>query len=236
MKLRHYLANIFVTASLCVLLSAPSVQASAIYQTVITAVSATFSDGITIANNKYLKMRNSSGTAVDVLAISSGNNTVLNANSGNEIQLRNAGTQIAGFSGAGDLSFQDSGTAPAATIYTNTSDADDDGQITINGGGSVTGTSSRGAYVVLQGNEASGGGDLSLNSGNSSGSTVQVSANAGTGYIDLNTGGGVNAVRIQDDGDIEMQVTGKGIILRSPDGSDPYCVVDNSDVFTCTGL
>lgn len=179
MKLRHYLANIFVTASLCVLLSVPSVQASAIYRGAVQAISVTILAG-------------------------------------------------------GAILFDDASAGATYQIRTATVDSDNDATLCVLSGD--TASSSRGAYMCAQGNEASGGGDLSLNSGNSSGSTVQVSANAGTGYIDLNTGGGVNAVRIQDDGDIEMQVTGKGIILRSPDGSDSYCVVDNSDVFTCTGL
>ena len=133
-----------------------------------------------------------------------------------------------------ELQWADQAAAATYTISPATSDADDDATVQLLGGGGAA--SSRGAYITAKGNEASGAGDLNLNSGNASGSNVIVTSNASNGDVEIRAGGGVNHTRFNDDGSIEMQVTGAGIILISPDGTDSLCTVDNSDNFSCTGL
>jgi hypothetical protein len=82
--------------------------------------------------------------------------------------------------------FGDGGTtaAQALVISGSQSDADDDGFITIAGGGGAA--VGRGSSVVVQGNEAFGAGDLTLNTGDSAGSSA---------FLNLGNASGAFAIR-----------------------------------------
>lgn len=70
--------------------------------------------------------------------------------------------------------FGDAGTTAVQglTMSASTSDSDDDSTFSLAGGGAVGPT--RGASVVLEGNEVSGGGDARVASGSASGSVVEI--------------------------------------------------------------
>lgn len=133
-----------------------------------------------------------------------------------------------------DLAWSDAAAAQTANIRMGTSDADDDARLCLTGGG-LCGNTARGAYIQLNGNEFSSGGDININSGAASGSDVAISANATNGTVTVTTNSVLGAV-FESDGDFALQVISAGIVLRSPDGSFSKCTIDNSDVLSCTGI
>jgi hypothetical protein len=86
-------------------------------------------------------------------------------------------------------------TASSTQIKSNTADGSDSHRLFITAGGGTSTT--RGALIDLKGNEASGGGDISLQAGNSGGSTVSIGiAGSGAIIVDTITSGGGSGGRV----------------------------------------
>ena len=107
----------------------------------------------------------------------------ISANSSYTIQADNDAQRKLVFDATSDtaltLQYGDGGTtaAQSLTISASTSNADDDGQVSIAGGGGAP--TPRGAYVTASGNESSGNGNATVGSGDASGADVLLAAKDG---------------------------------------------------------
>lgn len=74
------------------------------------------------------------------------------------------------------ISFGDAGVTATQSLLlsSSTPDADDDSTVNITGGGDFNASGTRGAYVQLKGNEASGAGDITIAAGAAAGSDITI--------------------------------------------------------------
>lgn len=178
---------------------------------------ATFQAG-TYANNTYLVCDNQADTAtINVLKCDTADDTVLNSSASDDIvlQLEDDASRRILFDAASDsalaMKFGDAGTTATQqlTVSANTSDADDDSSLRLAGGGAFGTDGTRGATIVLPGEEVSGGSDITYNAGAADTHIFQVA--------------GTSEVLIADDG-IQMAATDASVNADTTDGSDGQTV------------
>lgn len=126
--------------------------------------------------------------------------TIASTGSGNDITLNSADTvvlraagdanRILTWSAASDTALKlllgDATTLQSLDIAANSSDAADDDRLTLSGGGTFS--ADRGAYIFLQGNEYTGGGDAEFFAGSAAGSNMQLGTAAASGTVGLFAG------------------------------------------------
>ena len=137
------------------------------------------------ASTPILKFNNLAGGGLDPSLTASGTNFTISTSSLTPLSIA---LDTADSTFAGNILFSSD-----ATISRNTSDASDNGQIKIGGGGDASDT--RGASVHLAGNEHANTGILQLRAGNVSGGTIR-----------LYTGGGEKA-RLDSSGQLGVGTT-----------------------------
>jgi hypothetical protein len=94
----------------------------------------------------------------------------------------------------------------ASFIGTNTADGADSSSLTISGGGGATTT--RGAYVGMNGNESASAGNIEIASGNVAGSSLELVARSSTSPILFYAGGITERARITSGGYFKASNTG----------------------------
>lgn len=154
--------------------------------------------GAALDNNVYLKGDNVAGSAtINLIKLDTSDNTRINSSASDELilQLEDDGDRLVRFSAASDtalvMKYGTDSTPVAAqnlSMTGSTSDAADDAQIMIGGGGAIGST--RGASVDVAGNEhATLGGFVRLSAGNVSGAKVQLINNLAGGVIEFKPNG-----------------------------------------------
>jgi hypothetical protein len=93
----------------------------------------------------------------------------------------------------------------AAFIGANTSDGADSATVTIGGGGD--GNSTRGAYVLMAGNESAATGNIEISSGNVAGSSLSLVARSTTSPMLFYSGGTTERMRLDASGNLGLGVT-----------------------------
>lgn len=117
-------------------------------------------------------------------------------------------------------------------ISSASADAADTDIITIAGGGAAI--ASRGAYLRLNGNEATGAADVILTGGSAAGSNTTIATEAADGVVTVQSGAGVQAVVFQADQDAVFASE----ITSSETGSLGWSMVSGANTActtTCTG-
>jgi len=131
-----------------------------------------------LANNSWLQARNAANSAdLDLIRATAANATQLNTASGTSIALSVNGSTTWSVSSAltqdgtngSDIVFNVSGTG----LRMGTSDGADTGILMLSGGGAQN-SSIRGAYCLLNGNEATGTGQAIIGAGNVAGALVRL--------------------------------------------------------------
>lgn len=145
----------------------------------------------TQANNTFVAARNAAnGANINIWKLDSSDNTLINSSASDELifQLEDDASRLISFTAASDaalaMKFGDAGTT-ATQIFTlsgSTADADDDSSIRIAGGGAFGTDGTRGATIVVPGEEVSGGSDITYNAGASDTHIFQV---AGTTEVTI---------------------------------------------------
>lgn len=142
----------------------------------------------TLPNNTYLKAKNAAGTAdIDIIKVDATDDTIINSDASDVIKLQIGGdaNRLFTFNASSDaahtVTFGDSGTTASQTldITASTSDGDDDSQIQICAGGACSGT--RGAYILLEGEEEAGAGRMQIVTGASG--TFSLTQGGGTALV-----------------------------------------------------
>lgn len=134
--------------------------------------------------------------------VSGGSDITYNAGAGDTHIFQVAGTSEAIL---GDDSLAMQGTDTVITwadaeaqndllIQASTADADDDGILSLAGGG--TAAVARGAFMLLKGNEASGAGDITLEGGNTDGSNALIRTNHANSTVTIASGAATTALTI----------------------------------------
>ena len=154
------------------------------------------------ASTPILKFNNLAGGGLDPSLTASGTNFTISTSSLTPLSIA---LDTADSTFAGNILFSSD-----ATISRNTSDASDNGQIKIGGGGDASDT--RGASVHLAGNEHANTGILQLRVGNVSGGTIR-----------LYTGGGEKA---------RLDSSGRLLINRTSSNGDILEVDGNANVYS----
>ncbi len=181
-----------------------------------------------LPNNEYLSARNADDSGnIGLLKLDDNNVTVVNSDPTSAITLRlGDDNRLINFSSGADATlFQnwgDDGTTATQifTLRASTLDADDDSTARLCGGGAYAADGSRGACIILPGEEVSGGGDISYVAGASdthvfsAGSTETMSIGA-TGLVTAAAGvtattGNVTATA----GDLIASTSGKTLRLQ----------------------
>lgn len=143
--------------------------------------------GAVLDNDVYFKGSNQAGSAnINIAKIDSSDNTVINSSASDELilQLEDDASRLISFTAASDaaiaMKFGDAGTTATQilTVTASTSDADDDSSIRICGGGAYGTDGTRGACIVLPGEEVAGGSDIVLNAGAGDTISMQVAGTA----------------------------------------------------------
>lgn len=139
--------------------------------------------GSALDNNVYLKGDNQANNAtINIAKIDTGDNTVINSSASDELilQLEDDASRLISFTAASDaalaMKFGDAGTTATQmlTVTASTSDADDDSSLRLCGGGAYGTDGSRGACLVLPGEEVAGGSDITINAGSGDQTQIQV--------------------------------------------------------------
>lgn len=153
--------------------------------------------GAALDNNVYLKANNQAGSAdVNLIKLDTSDNTVINSSASDVLilQLEDDASRLINFSAASDaalaMTFGDAGTTATQilTLSASTSDADDDSSFRLAGGGAFGTDGTRGATIVIPGEEVSGGSDITYNAGASDTHIFQVAGSTvftmnGTGEL-----------------------------------------------------
>lgn len=142
-----------------------------------------------LANDAYLIWNNAAGSAtINVLKVDSGDETILNADTGDGVHLQIAGDaqRVLNYTAASDtalvLTFGDGTASQQLDFRGSSADAADSQAICISGAGSCN-DATRGSWVLSKGNEVSGGGDLELSSGNASNSDINLNLGSSTSVV-----------------------------------------------------
>lgn len=142
-------------------------------------------------NNTWVTVRNAGNTAnINAIKVDSSDNTVINSSASDELifQLEDDASRLVSLTAASDaalaIKFGDAGTTATQilTLSGSTADADDDSSIRLAGGGAFGTDGTRGATIVIPGEEVSGGSDITYNAGASDTHIFQV---AGTTEVTL---------------------------------------------------
>ena len=194
----------------------------------IIAEDITLSGGMTIANATPLNWRNAANDAnIEALLVDASDETLLKSDSGDSILLKPSNdtnrtiTIGAASDAAHTITYGDGGTTAAQTllISASTADADDDSRMSITGGG--TALNSRGAFLDLYGNEATGGnaGFAQLSSGAGTNGDLYLTAAGASNSLYFRAGGTTNIWRISSDALLAQQTT-NAITAGTADASD----------------
>lgn len=150
--------------------------------------SALVNDGVTDAkirlrNNQYLRARNAANSAdINVLGVTSSDNTELYSASGKDINLFPNGVNRYTFASNGDFVANTGSTS--LSLRSNTSDGSDNGEFYIAGGGAAS--SNRGAFISFFGNEAASTGKIIIGCGNVVGGSIRLQT-FGTQAVEIYT-------------------------------------------------
>lgn len=106
-------------------------------------------------------------------------------------------------------------------------DAADNDRLTLSGGGSFT--TSRGAFITLNGNEFTGAGDTEYFAGAASGSDMTIGAAASNGTFTLYAGGAIGMTMAST-----LATVFSGAVTSTATGSLGWSVVDGADGTACT--
>lgn len=197
--------------------------------------------GAVLDNNTYFKARNAGNSAdVNLVKLNASDDTVINSSASDDLILQledDASRQIL-FDAASDaaiaMKFGDAGTTATQilTISASTSDADDDSSIQLAGGGAFGTDGTRGATIVIPGEEVAGGSDITYNAG---ASDTHIFKTANTETMNISAAGVVTAAAgftattgdiIATAGDISIVATGKTIEFES--GTAASACIGNS--------
>lgn len=177
--------------------------------------------GSTFDNAAWFKARNAADSAdIDVLRVDATDDTELNADVGDVIKLRIGGdaNRLFTFNASSDtahsLTFGDGGTTATQdfTISASNADADDDSILYLTGGGAYASNGTRGAYIAMKGNEASGAGDVVIAGGSAAGSDISLSPLASDGRTILGANG-ANRWIVASTGALQSDATNGGSLV-----------------------
>lgn len=205
-----------------------------------------------IGNGRLLGAQTYDGqTIVGVLGIDAAGNTKLNSLLGHSLQCGGDINRLHVFGAASDAAlsykFGDSGTTAtqALTISSSTPDADDDSTLALSGGGDYGATPwTRGSYLVLRGEEVSGGGDLLLGTGQLDDILFQVG-----GTTELTCGNdsclmsgatseigttGATALNVKVANTTQFTVSNTGTLIGTGTATLGWAVVDGTDNTACS--
>ena len=152
-----------------------------------------FSAGVigVLGNAEWAVGRNFGDTAnINVWQVSVDDDTVLNSSASDDLllQLEDDASRLIGFDAGSDAAlrmfFGDAGTTATQILLVSgsTSDADDDSSLRLTGAGAWATDGTRGATIVLPGEEVAGGADITYNAG---ASDTHIFSVAGTAEVTL---------------------------------------------------
>jgi len=193
--------------------------------------------GSVLGNGTYLKGRNQANSAdINILRIDTNDDLVINSDSSDvvKIQIDSDANRLWTFDATSDTillhTFGDGGTTAAQRGYiiASTSDADDDAQLALGGGGDIDST--RGAYFQIFGNEhATAPGEVNYITGRAAGSGADHEFYTDTGS------GAVLRWSITADGRIVSNATNGGDLVFGGTG-DTISVQEATPGSACMGV
>lgn len=198
--------------------------------------------GAVLSNAAWFKGRNQAGNAdINILRLDTSDNTVINSSASDDLilQLEDDVDRLILFDAGSDTALSmrwgDDGATAAQnlSITGSTSDADDDQQLCLSGGGACADLT-RGSYLSVEGEQDGGGGDAVLAAIDDvliTGNDDVVIATQGAGDIVTIAGGGTNVdLTVADD----LITVAASTVLTGGAGSWGWTLVNATDNQACT--